>query len=175
MTSQIPPQKSVVTIVEMARLVGLSRTRFRQLVAVGVFPSPKRNAETGRPYFDADGQAACLSVRAKNCGINGQPVLFYSRRMVPQPSPAARRPLSAQSGKPRQRKTTAPPASGRGEVAVLVDGLRQLGLSDVNEQKVADALRVCFPGGTEGKPSNEVLLAVFRRLMRRDSGGNEGR
>ncbi len=173
MTEQ--PQKAIVTVVEMSRLVGLSRTRFRQLVAAGVFPSPKRNAETGRPFFDAEAQQACLSVRAKNCGMNGQPILFYARRAVPHPSPAASRPQSAQRSKPRQRKATTPAASGRSEAVALVNGLQQLGLSEVSDKNAADALRACFPNGTEGQPSNEVLLAVFRHLLRRDSGGNDGR
>jgi len=62
----------------MSRLCGLSRARFYQLLADGVFPAPKRNATTHRPYYDPDGQAACLKVKATNCGINGQPILFYN-------------------------------------------------------------------------------------------------
>jgi hypothetical protein len=41
--------KAVVTVSEMARMVGLSRARFYQLQRAGVFPPPERDAETGRP------------------------------------------------------------------------------------------------------------------------------
>lgn len=81
-----------VSVSEMARMVGLSRQRFHQLVQVGVFPQPQRH--DGRPFYDEPTQQMCLEVRRRNCGVNGQVVLFYSRRHAtptkkPTPSPHA--------------------------------------------------------------------------------------
>ncbi len=59
-----------VSVSEMARMVGLSRQRFHQLMQAGVFPQPQRNE--GRPFFDEPTQQVCLEVRRRNCGVNGQ-------------------------------------------------------------------------------------------------------
>lgn len=73
--------KVAVSVAEMARMVGLSRARFYQLIQAGVFPAPERHAETGRPFYGEEAQRTCLEVRRRNCGVNGKLVLFYSRRL----------------------------------------------------------------------------------------------
>jgi len=78
--AETPVTKMVVSISEMARMVGLSKTRFYQLIKSGAFPAPERDPESNKPFYGADGQRAILGVRQRNCGINGKPVLFYSRR-----------------------------------------------------------------------------------------------
>src|SRR4051794_40754034 len=70
--------KAVVTVSEMARMVGLSRARFYQLQKAGVFPEPVYQA--GRPVYTEEQQNICLEVRRKNRGVTGEPVLFYARR-----------------------------------------------------------------------------------------------
>src|SRR3954470_9821368 len=86
-------EKAAISVGEMARRVGMSRARFYQLVAKGVFPQPERHVETGRPFYSVELQAACLEVRRSNRGIDGQPVLFYARRATPEPqqTPARKR------------------------------------------------------------------------------------
>lgn len=81
--------KTAVSVTEMARLVGLSRARFYQLVKDGVFPHPLYSIHTRRPYFSEEMQQVCLEVRKRNCGINGKPILFYSPRhpLGSQPKP----------------------------------------------------------------------------------------
>ena len=73
-------QKEAISVTEMARMVGLSRQRFYQLVVSGTFPPPVYDVATRRPFYSADLQAVCLEVRKRNCGVNGRPVLFYPRR-----------------------------------------------------------------------------------------------
>src|SRR5271156_6193222 len=73
--------KAVVSVAEMARMCGLSRARFYQLVEAGVFSPPLYRIDTKRPFFNQEMQEVCLEVRRKNCGINGRPVLFYARRL----------------------------------------------------------------------------------------------
>src|SRR4051794_10928242 len=86
-------EKAAISVGEMARKVGMSRARFYELMAKGVFPQPERQPGTDRPYFTQELQVACLEVRRTNRGIDGQPVLFYSRRTAPpaQKAPVARR------------------------------------------------------------------------------------
>jgi hypothetical protein len=74
--------KTAVSISEMARIVGLSRQRFHQLIQAGVFPAPLYDIATRRPFYNEEMQQTCLEVRRRNCGINGKAVLFYSRRAV---------------------------------------------------------------------------------------------
>ena len=62
----------VISVAEMARLIGLSRQRFHQLVKEGVFPPPVYDIATRRPHYTEEIQAVCLAVREKNVGINGQ-------------------------------------------------------------------------------------------------------
>ena len=68
--------KEVVTVAEMARMCGLSRSRFYGLVKEGIMPLPSRNAATKRPFYTRERQAQCLLVRKTNCGVNGRPILF---------------------------------------------------------------------------------------------------
>ena len=79
MREQIVFTKAVVTVSEMARMVGLSRARFHELVEAGFFPSPVYCVTTRRPMYVEELQTTCLNVRRKNLGVNGKPVLFYAR------------------------------------------------------------------------------------------------
>jgi predicted DNA-binding transcriptional regulator AlpA len=151
--------KAVVTVSEMARMCGLSRARFYQLQKAGVFPAPVYQA--GRPVYTEEQQQVCLEVRRRNRGVNGQPVLFYSRR----------RPIAPVKKTPRPG-TTAPKNK---EVAALVDGLNALGLTTATAAQVAEVTKELFPQGTNGLDQAEVLRAVFLHLKRQDSAGNEGR
>src|SRR5471030_3118948 len=73
--------KPVVTVSEMARMCGLSRSRFYQLIGT-TFPAPLMDKKK-RPFYSEELQAVCLEVRRRNCGIDGKPILFYARRIGP--------------------------------------------------------------------------------------------
>src|SRR5581483_2594854 len=95
MTTNRPDQdeiKAAVSVSDMARLVGLSRQRFHELMKVGVFPRPQRDKPSGRPFYDAEGQQRCLEVRRRNCGVNGRVVLFYARRQAASANPLPAKP-----------------------------------------------------------------------------------
>src|SRR5581483_6669144 len=109
---EVSQTKAGVSVSEMARMVGLSRQRFHQLMQAGVFPQPHRNEANGRPFFDEPTQQQCLEVRRRNCGVNGQVVLFYTRRQTTPLKP---------------KKATPVPSSHTD----LLDGLKALGLASV--------------------------------------------
>lgn len=73
-------QKEVVSVVEMAEMVGLSRSRFYDLMNEGIFPPPLHDEATGRPFYSRKHQEKCLDVRHHNVGVNGKPVMFYAKR-----------------------------------------------------------------------------------------------
>jgi hypothetical protein len=155
------PAKSVVSVAEMARMCGLSRARFYQLMGEGVFPQPVYDIYTRRPLFTDEMQQICLEVRKRNCGINGRPILFYS----------ARHPIAAQ---PRPiRKTVKPKATGHHQD--LIENLKSLGLESVSATQVDVVIKELFPGGVQQVDSGEVVRAVFLRLKRRDTADNVGR
>ncbi len=146
----------VVSVAEMARVVGLSRQRFHQLMREGVFPPPVYDVETHRPHYTEELQTVCVSVREKNTGINGRVVLFYARRV---------------GAVPKQHVNTQRPTVQKH--SDLIDGLRGLGLVAVTEQQVDAAMKEVYPNGTAGVGEADILRAVFVDLMRRDSGVNE--
>src|ERR1700675_2261034 len=104
--------KAAVTVAEMARMCGLSRSRFYQLIGTA-FPQPERQPETGRPIYTEEQQQVCLEVRRRNCGIDGKAVLFYARRLGT--TPATKNPP-----KPKLEPKSK-------DVSALVDGLNSLG------------------------------------------------
>lgn len=144
-------QKAAVSVVEMARLVGLSRRRFYQLVGK-TFPFPIYDVATRRPFYPPDLQQVCLEVRQRNCGIDGKPVMFYARRQEIAPS------------KPGRARNS--------QYADLMDGLKALGLVNVTTAQVNEAMKVLYPSGVKDMNESEVLRAVFLHLKRRDSRDN---
>jgi hypothetical protein len=138
--------KMVVSVSEMARMVGLSRQRFHQLMQAGVFPQPQR--QDGRPFYDEPTQRQCLEVRRRNCGVNGQVVLFYARRQATPMKPKKMSPAPSQH-------------------ADLLDGLKALGLVSVPTADVGEAIKSLFPQGTAHIDEGEVIKSVFLHLNQR--------
>ena len=157
------PLKEIVTVTEMARLCNLSRARFYQLVKESIFPSPSRNEQTGRPFFNREQQEQCLLIRRCNKGANGKAVIFYGNRPRTTPKPLSKRkrfPIS-KSSNGQNRKD---PVLGE-----LQHGLTQLGMSNVTEQQIRQALMEAHPDGHRDVESGELLAAVFGALQRQNS------
>jgi hypothetical protein len=139
--------KAVVCVAEMARMAGLSRARFYQLVQGGTFPQPVYDVQTRRPRYSEELQRIVLEVRRRNCGVDGRPILFYARG--PRPTVPA---------KP-SRTTTA-----KGATHDLIDGLAALGLTSATGVQVDAALKELYPSGIDALDRGEVLRAVFLQL-----------
>jgi predicted DNA-binding transcriptional regulator AlpA len=150
-----PQTKVAVSVAEMAKMVGLSRARFYQLIEAGVFPRPERHAESGRPFYSEEQQKVVLEVRRRNCGINGQPVLFYARRLPTGPTKAKATPSKTARAKPTPK--VEPHAD-------LLAAVHALGMTAVTAAQVADAVRAVFPNGTTGVDEGELVRSVFLRL-----------
>lgn len=139
--------KTAVTVAEMARMCGLGRSRFYQLVG-SAFPYPVYDLSTRRPFYTEEMQKACLEVRRRNCGIDGKPILFYAKPVNRVPS-AKRRVV---------------PESKHGE---LVEGLRSLGLN-TTPALVRETVKTLFPSGAIGVDSSSMLRAVFIHLQSKE-------
>lgn len=155
--------KAVVTVSEMAHMVGLSRARFYQLQKAGVFPAPLYHIATRRPIYDESLQNVCLEVRRRNCGVNGKPVLFYARYRSSAPN--------------RPKKQVSPPVTkGKDQnIVALLGGLNRLGLTTATAAQVEVVTKEIYPAGTDGIDRGVVLKEVFLELRRRHSTGNAGR
>ncbi len=147
--------KHAVTVAEMARMVGLSRSRFYQLIGKAM-PEPNRD-EAGRPYYTEDQQRTILEVRRRNCGIDGKPILFYAPRNSIPSSP--KRPSKAKHGNDQH--------------AEIVDGVRALGLT-VSMAQVDAAITELFPAGLGRVDPGDVIRQVFLSIKRKNSSGNVG-
>ena len=149
MTIQEKSRKAVVSVVAMADMLGLSKSRFYALIQSGIFPQPVRHESCKRPVFDADLQQKCLEIRQTGIGHNGEPVLFNRKRRKPtQP-------------KPRQDHH---PISE--EHAELVEALKSLGLTATAEE-VQATVGELFPSGCSGIDKGEVVRRVFLHLRGR--------
>jgi hypothetical protein len=157
------PLKEIVTVTEMAQMCNLSRARFYQLVSHEVFPSPSRNQDTGRPFFNRDQQEQCLLIRRCNKGANGKAVIFYGNRPLTVQKPTSKRKLFPISKSSMGKKNRDPVLSE------LQHGLAQLGMSNVTEQQIRRALTERYPDGHRDVESGELLAAVFGALQRQNS------
>jgi hypothetical protein len=147
--------KNAVSISEMARMVGLSRARFYQLIGT-TFPFPVYDIATRRPFYSEELQMVCLEVRRRNCGIDGKPLMFYARRLAPS-VPAKRSTLKHTPNR-----------------SCLVEGLKSLGLTPTTAQ-VEAAISELYPRGVESVAQGELLRAVFLHVKRQDRADNVGR
>jgi hypothetical protein len=105
-------------------------------------------------------QQQCLEVRRRNCGVNGQVVLFYTRRFPGAPAkPKAPKPKLELKGK---------------DVSALVDGLNSLGLTTATAAQMQRITEELYPQGTARIDQGEVLRAVFLHLKGKNSAKNVG-
>ncbi len=151
-------EKSVVSVAEMARMVGLSRARFYQLIGTA-FPWPVYLLSTRRPFYDEKLQDLCLEARRRNCGIDGMPILFYSRR--PGNTLPVRKPKKV--------------AGVKNDYADLLDGLKGLGLATVTAAQVGEAVKELYPKGIPEGASGMVSRAVFLHLRRQNTRDKVGK
>lgn len=141
--------RAAVSVTQMARMLGLSRSRFYDLVVKGIFLPPVYSVATRQPFFLREMQETNLRVKAEQQGaLTGEFVLFHERRRPPQVE---------RQGRARRRNEQ---ASG------LVQALRSLGLENVDAAAVERAMRTCYPDGTDGQEHAAVLRTVFRHLRR---------
>ena len=138
------PTKAVVSVVEMANLCLLSRSRFLALVQSGVFPRPVRNESCKRPVYDLELQQKCLDIRRTGIGLNG-PVLFNRK-------------AKATTKKARPKLAS--------DHADLLDALKSLGLQTTAEA-VDAALRELFPSGWSDVDDGQRVRQVFLHLQRK--------
>jgi hypothetical protein len=126
----------LVTVTEMCEILGVSKTRFYDLVRDGILPAPMRNPSNNRPVFNLELTESCRQVFKTHIGVNGQP---YTPN--------------------RKRRAANGSAPQRGRHESLIASLSALGMS-VTAKQVDDAVKELPEGLEEG----ELVKQVFLRL-----------
>jgi len=157
------PLPAAITVSAMARTVGLSRSRFHQLIRSGFFELPSRHPVSGRPYYDPEQQRRCTEARRSCLGINGQIVIFYDRPVRSNPGNGKAASDSAGSHRVNQRGGKKQ-ASDDPIIIELKHGLAQLGMKDADDEAIKQALDDAFPGGHHNVGPSQLLMVVFRSL-----------
>jgi len=164
--------KEIVSVSEMSRMLGLSRARLYQLMKEGIFPTPTRLSNGGRPFFYREQQEQCFQVRRTNRGVNGRAILFYSMRSRPTvPHPSRNR-------RQQSRPGTRPRPTEQGRDSTLTElrhGLTQLGQAEITDRAIRDLLADVYPDGHSDVDSAELLRSVFERLNRQNPPDNVAR
>ncbi len=141
--------RAAVSVVQMAQMLDMSRGHFYSLTAKGVFLQPVYSVVSRKPFFTREMQIINLRVRAEQIGVNGDFVLFQTKR-----SPSER------------GVTTRPSRRKNNQSSAIVQGLRSLGLENVSAAAVERAMKACFPNGPAGNDEGSVLRSIFRHLRR---------
>jgi len=137
--------KPVCSVIDMIRMLGMSRARFYQLIDKNIFPPPIYCTSTKRPYYNIELQELCLNVRESNIGFNGAFHVFYSPRKN-----------SAAVKSPKKSASVDEP------IVELTDTLKRMGL-DIDVQKVKKAMDELYPNGTnEVKDQGVRIRDLFR-------------
>lgn len=143
-------EKSFVTVSEMAELCQLSRSRFYDLMEIGVFPKPALHPSSKRPMYDRTLQEVCLEIRQTGIAANGLPVLF--------------------NRKPRKtgqlKSLRKPTEENQPDHADLLDALKALGLT-TTAQAVNEAVAAVYPNGLTGFDQGDVVRRLFLHLQGR--------
>lgn len=144
-------EKSFVTVSEMAELCQLSRSRFYDLMEIGVFPKPALHPSSKRPMYDRTLQEVCLEIRQTGIAANGLPVLFNRKpRKTGQPKPVR---------KPAEERQP--------DHTDLLEALKGLGLT-TTPQVVNEAVAALYPyGACTGIDQGELVRKVFLHLQGR--------
>jgi hypothetical protein len=143
--------KSVCSISELAKALGLSRGRFYQLVEKGVFPSPLYDIRTRHPFYTQELQQICQEVRGTNIGYDGHPILFYTHRRKDDPS------LLISPAKKLKKAALSPVYDE------LVETLTNMGVRSVTSEQVREAFQNLHP---DGKIENMDQGLLIRQLFR---------
>lgn len=129
--------QSHISVSQMSEQLKLSRVHFYSLLKRGIFPPPIKR-EGCRPYFDSELQRTCHEIREKQVGVDGQPILFYSKNeKLKKESPASKKKTSKDS--------------------FLYDALLKLGIAGINSKQVDEAIKRLYPAGI-AQIGEEILI-----------------
>ena len=157
----------VVSINQLCQLMGVSRSRYYQLLADGFILPPLYYLESKRAYFTREMAERNIAVIRNNCGLNGKICLFYNTNRRTGSLPI--KPAKNREQKPK------PASDNKNSYQDLIEGLTQLGLQDVKPSQVESVISKLYPEGIQNQDEGEVLKAVYRAIVKQNSTDNPNR
>jgi DNA-binding transcriptional MerR regulator len=133
------------SVSKTARLIGLSRPRFYELLNKGVFPRPHRNPSNNRPYYDQNLYEKCRQIKATGIDIKGRRVIFY---------------------KPRQKQTKKESSSKDLPLKEIYDILTQMGIN-CSKKDFINITKTTYPNGFKKLDKGVVIRELYRQLCKR--------
>lgn len=140
--------KAFITVSSMCELCSISRSRWYDLTAAGVFPKPILHPSSKRPMYDRRLQEKCLEIIQTGIGANGEPVLFN------------RKPRKDGAPKP-PKKIAQAEQSDHADIAAALKGLGLV----VSVKAVGEAVAALYPTGLHGHEQGDVVRKVFLHLQ----------
>ena len=145
-------RKSAVSVLEMARMMGLSRSRFYQLMGSGKIPAPVYNPKTRRPFYDQTLQEICLKIQQTGVAYDNTIIMFN---------------ITRQKTHKRSEKADVNQkieSSMNNEHNDIVEALQEMGVR-TNAEAVDAAIKEIYPDGQPNDIDDGVLLReLFRHL-----------
>jgi len=156
-----------VSIPAMCSLMGISRSRYYQLLTGSFILPPVYSLESKRAYFTREMAERNIAVVRNNCGMNGKICLFYNTSRRTGSSPV--KPVKNREQKPK------PASDNKNSYQDLIEGLTQLGLQDVKPSQVESVIGKLYPEGIQNQDEGEVLKVVYRAIVKQNLQDNVNR
>lgn len=156
-----------VSIPTMCSLMGVSRSRYYQLLTGSFILPPIYSLESHRAYFTREMAERNIAVIRNNCGLNGKICLFYNTNRRTGSSPI--KPAKNREQKPK------PASENKNPYQDMIDGLACLGLQDVKPSQIEVFVTKLYPEGVQNQDEGEVLKAVYRAIVKQNSTDNPDR
>lgn len=138
--------KAAVSVSQMSELCQLSRSRFYELMELGIFPKPVLQSSAKRPIYDRSLQEKCLDIRSSGIGLNGTLVVFNRKS----------------KGQTKAKRVIKPESDILLEP--VIEAIRSLGLSTTS-QAVGEAITNLYPSGIERLDQGDVIRKTFLFLQ----------
>ena len=155
----------IVSIAQLCIKMGVSRSRYYQLLSGGFILPPIYSIDSRRAYYTRELAERNLSVVRNNVGLNGKVCLFYHTRRRTGTIPVQ----AVNSTKKVPAKKTA------NSYQDLIEQLACLGLPDVKSAQVEAVIHKIYPDGIQNSEAGEVLKAVYRAIVKQNSTDNPNR
>lgn len=155
----------IVSINQLCSLMGISRSRYYQILNEKLILPPIYSPDSKRPYYTKEMVLRNLQVKRDNTGINGKICLFYNTKkptMTATPKAKSKTPKSNISGSANQHQE-------------LIEGLEALGLGNVKSSQIEAAIKKSYPDGADNISEGELLRSVYCIIKAQNSTDNVNR
>jgi len=160
MAEELIPEN--MSINQLCKLMGVSRSRFYQLLNDKFLLPPIYSVDSKRPFYNREMAEKNLSVIKNNMGLNGKVCLFYhtNRRAGSTMKPPKTKVQKKKTFSESQRHQD------------LIEGLSCLGLNDIKPSQIDAVLKQIYPQGVQNIEEGEVLKSLYRVISAQNSNDN---